>query len=46
MVYEVVISITIAMVLLPLDFSIIAELAVLAGLLTTVWEIHRRKSIT
>jgi MFS superfamily sulfate permease-like transporter len=46
MMYEVVISLTIAIVLLPLDFSIAAELAVLAGLLTTIWQMHRRKWIT
>lgn len=46
MMYEVLISVTIAMVLLPLDLCISAELSLLAGLLATVWEVRRYKSIS
>ena len=40
MMYEVLISTTIAMVLLPLNFWIAAELVVLVGLVTTLWELR------
>lgn len=40
MMYEVLISTTIAMVLLPFNFWITAELAVLVGLFTTLWELR------
>ena len=45
MVYEVLISTTIAMVLLPFNFWIAAELVVFIGMLTMAWELHRWKSI-
>ena len=40
MMYEVLISTTIAMVLLPFNFWFTAELAVLVGLFTTLWELR------
>ncbi len=40
MMYEVIISTTLAMVLLPLNFWIAAELVVLVGLLTILWELR------
>lgn len=40
MMYEVIISTTLAMVLLPLNFWIAAELVVLVGLLTMFWELR------
>jgi hypothetical protein len=41
MLYEVLISTTIAMVLLPFNFWITAELVLLVGLVTTAWELYR-----
>ena len=38
--YEVIISITTALILLPLNFGFAAVLAVLAGLTATVWELR------
>ena len=40
MVYEVLISTTIAMVLLPFNFWIAAELVVFIGMLTMAWELR------
>jgi hypothetical protein len=40
MMYEVLISTTIAMVLLPFNFWIAAELVVLVGFLTTFWKLR------
>ena len=40
MIYEVIISTTIAMVLLPLNFWVAAELVMLVGLLTIFWELR------
>ena len=45
MVYEVLISTTIAMVLLPFNFWIAAELVVFIGTLTMAWELHLWKSM-
>jgi hypothetical protein len=44
MVYEVLISTTIAMVLLPLNFWIAAELVVFIGMLTMAWELRLAKA--
>jgi hypothetical protein len=38
--YEVIISITIALILLPLNFGFAVLLAVLAGLTATAWELR------
>jgi hypothetical protein len=43
MLYEVLISATIAMVLLPFNFLVAAELVLLLGLPTIVWELRRYK---
>lgn len=43
MLYEVFISATIAMVLLPFNFLVAAELVLLVGLPTIVWELQRYK---
>jgi len=43
MLYEVLISATIAMVLLPFNFFVAAELVLLVGLPTIVWELRRYK---
>ena len=45
MLYEVLISMTIAMVLLPFNFWFAAELVILVGLPTVFWELQRHKSI-
>jgi hypothetical protein len=45
MMYEVLISTTIAMVLLPFNFWFAAEVVVSVGLLATFWELQRSKSI-
>ena len=44
MVYEVLISTTIAMVLLPFNFWIAAELVVFIGMLTMAWELRLAKA--
>ena len=44
MVYEVLISTTIAMVLLPFNFWIAAELVVFIGTLTMAWELRLAKA--
>jgi|RhiMethySRZTD1v2_1073278.scaffolds.fasta_scaffold286840_1 hypothetical protein len=38
--YEVIISITIALILLPLNFGFVALLAVSAGLTAAAWELR------
>jgi hypothetical protein len=38
--YEVIVPITIALILLPLNFGFAALLAVLAGLSATAWELR------
>ena len=38
--YEVIIPITIALILLPVNFGFAAILAVLAGLTATAWELR------
>jgi hypothetical protein len=43
MVYEVLISTTIAMILLPFNFWIAAELVVFIGMLTMAWELRPRR---
>ena len=45
MLYEVLISTTIAMVLLPFNFWFAAELVILVGLPTIFWELQRYKAI-
>jgi hypothetical protein len=45
MVFEVLISTTIAMVLLPFNFWFAAEMVILVGLPTIFWELQRYKSI-
>ena len=45
MLYEVLISMTIAIVLLPFNFWFAAELVILVGLPTVFWELQRHKSI-
>jgi hypothetical protein len=40
MMYEVLISTTIAMVLLPFNFWFAVELVLLVGLFTTLWELR------
>jgi hypothetical protein len=46
MVYEVLISTTIVMVLLPLNFWYAAEVVVAVGFLTTLLELHWPKRLT
>jgi len=41
MLYEVLISTTVAMLLLPFNFWVAAALVLLVGLVTTAWELHR-----
>jgi len=41
MLYEVIVSTTLAMVLLPFNFWVAAALVLLAGLVTTASELHR-----
>ena len=40
MMYEVLISTTIAMILLPLNFWTAAEVVVVVGLITMLWELR------
>ena len=43
MLYEVLISTTVAMLLLPFNFWVAAALVLLVGLPTIVWELRRYK---